>query len=89
MLATALKELGIEAEIVEQKVETQAQAEALAFPGSPTIRVNGADTDSEGAAAARSALTCRTYRWADGRLQPLPGRSRLLEALRRARDDGA
>ena len=83
MLNDVLRELDVEAEINEQIVETQAEAEALAFPGSPTIRIEGADIDAEGA-GSRPALTCRTYRWKDGRFQPLPERSLLVSAFQRA-----
>lgn len=88
LLREALQAVGVKAQIVEQKVETQAQAEALRFPGSPTIRINGEDIDPVGAAVARSALTCRTYGWADGRLQPLPEKRRIIAALRRASESG-
>ena len=86
LLREALQAVGVEARIVERKVETQAQAEALQFPGSPTIRINGEDIDPAGAAAARSALTCRTYGWADGRLQPLPEKRLIIAGLRRANE---
>ncbi len=80
LLAGVLRELDLEAQIVERVVETRTEAEELAFPGSPTIRVDGRDIDPDGA-GARPALTCRTYRWADGRFQPLPERSLLIDAL--------
>ena len=82
MLQAALDELGLEPTIAERQVRTEAEAHELAFPGSPTIRVDGQDIDLEGAAVARPALTCRTYRWRDGRFQPLPERVQLLAALR-------
>ena len=83
MLKDVLRELDVEAEITEHVVETQAEADALAFPGSPTIRIEGADIDSDGA-GSRPALTCRTYRWKDGRFQPLPERSLLVSAFHKA-----
>ena len=86
LLAGVLRELDLEAEIVERVVETRAVAEELAFPGSPTIRVDGHDIDPDGA-RARPALTCRTYRWSDGRFQPLPERSLLIEALTANREN--
>jgi hypothetical protein len=67
-------------EIVE--VHTHDDAERLAFPGSPTIRVDGRDIDAAGAAAARPALTCRIYHLPDGRPSPVPSRRQLEEALR-------
>jgi hypothetical protein len=76
-LAT-LRELGVEVELRE--VRTEADAEELAFPGSPTVRVNGRDVDPQGA-AGRPALTCRIYRLPDGRISPVPSREQLEEAL--------
>ena len=86
LLAGVLRELDLEAQIVERVVETRSEAEELAFPGSPTIRIDGRDIDPDGA-RTRPALTCRTYRWSDGRLQPLPERSRLIDALTANRQD--
>ncbi len=83
MLSDVLAQQEVEAEIVETRVQTQARAEALAFPGSPTIRVNGLDIDEDGA-GSRPALTCRAYQWSDGRIQPLPERARLAAAVREA-----
>jgi hypothetical protein len=73
--------LGVEATVVVREVRTQADAEALGFPGSPTIRVDGRDVDPAGA-TARSALTCRIYHLPDGRVSPVPSREQLEEALR-------
>ena len=69
------------AEIREREVETQAEAEALRFPGSPTIRVNGADIDPAGA-DGRPSLSCRIYHLPDGRISPVPSREMLEAALR-------
>ena len=68
------------AEIEMREVTTQAEADALAFPGSPTIRVNGVDIDPVGA-GARSRLTCRIYHLPDGRVSPVPSREQIEEAL--------
>jgi hypothetical protein len=84
MLASVLRELDMKAQIVERKVETKIEAEELSFPGSPTIRIDGRDIDPDGARTT-PALTCRTYQWADGRFQPLPERSRLIEVLKASR----
>jgi hypothetical protein len=80
LLGAVLEERGVEAEVVEREVLTQAEAEELAFPGSPTIRVGGRDVDPEGA-GARPALTCRIYHLPDGRVSPVPSREQLEEAL--------
>ena len=65
-------------ELVE--VETQDDAVRLAFPGSPTIRVDGRDVDP-GGADGRPSLTCRIYHLPDGRVSPVPSREQLEEAL--------
>lgn len=81
LLREVLAARGIEAEVVEHEVTTDDEARELAFPGSPTIRVDGRDVDSVGAAAARPALTCRIYKLPDGRVSPVPSREQLEEAL--------
>jgi len=80
LLRDVLEERGVEAEIVEREVFTQDEAEELAFPGSPTIRIDGRDVDPAGA-CSRPALTCRIYHLPDGRVSPVPSREQLEEAL--------
>ena len=80
LLRDVLQERGVDAEIVEREVLTQEEAQELAFPGSPTIRVDGRDVDPAGA-ASRPALTCRIYHLPDGRVSPVPSREQLEEAL--------
>ena len=80
LLREALAERGLEADVELREVHTQEEAEALRFPGSPTIRVDGRDVDEAGA-GARPALTCRIYHLSDGRVSPVPTREQLLEAL--------
>lgn len=80
LLRDVLAQRGVEAEIVEREVTTQAEADELAFPGSPTIRVDGRDVDPAGA-SARPALNCRIYHLPNGRVSPIPTRKQLEEAL--------
>jgi hypothetical protein len=80
LLADVLTARGVDAEIRMREVTTEAEAEALGFPGSPTIRVEGRDVDSRGA-EARPALTCRIYHLPDGRVSPIPSREDLEAAL--------
>ena len=72
---------GPAAEIELREVKTQEEAEALRFPGSPTIRVDGVDVDPVGA-RSRPALNCRIYYLPDGRVSPVPPRKLLEAALR-------
>lgn len=80
LLQEVLQERGIEVPIEVREVRTLAEAVELAFPGSPTIRIDGRDVDPAGAASP-PALNCRVYRLSDGRVSPVPSRQQLEEAL--------
>ena len=80
LLEDVLAERGIDAEVELRNVETDEEAQALRFPGSPTIRVDGRDVDAAGA-GSRPALNCRIYHLPDGRVSPIPSREQLEEAL--------
>jgi hypothetical protein len=80
LVEEVLAELGIDASLEVREVRSQAEADAERFPGSPTIRVDGADIDAAGA-AGRPSLTCRIYRRPDGRASPVPTREQIKEAL--------
>ena len=83
-LRDALAELGREdVEIVLRHVGDDAQARALGFVGSPTIRVDGADVVPP-PADEPPALSCRVYRRRDGRFSPTPDPADLRDALRAA-----
>jgi hypothetical protein len=81
LLQSVLSERGLEVEIELREVRTDDEAVELAFPGSPTIRVDGRDIDPVGA-RSRPALNCRIYHLPDGRVSPVPSREQLEEALR-------
>jgi len=59
-------------------VFTVAQAEALRFPGSPTIRINGADVEPHDSPSI--ALACRIYASGSG----VPSRRAIRAAMARA-----
>jgi hypothetical protein len=80
-LESVLGEHGFETPIEMREVSTWEEAEALRFPGSPTIRVDGRDVDAAGAAGAEPSLTCRIYYLPDGRVSPVPSREQLEDAL--------
>jgi hypothetical protein len=80
LLGDVLAERGLDAAIEVREVTSQDEAEALGFPGSPTIRVDGRDVDPFGA-SARPALMCRIYRKPDGGVSPVPTREQLEAAL--------
>jgi hypothetical protein len=80
LLDEVLAAHGLAVEVDEREVTTTEEAQRLAFPGSPTIRVDGRDIDAAGA-SSRPALTCRIYHLPDGRVSPVPTREQLEEAL--------
>ena len=80
LLERVLEERGVMAEVEVREVRSQEEAEALRFPGSPTIRFDGRDVDPRGAGESPS-LTCRIYFLPDGRVSPVPSREQLEEAL--------
>ena len=80
LLEDVLRRRGLDASVEMREVRTQDEAEALRFPGSPTIRIDGRDVDPAGA-TARPALNCRIYHLPDGRVSPIPSRDQLEEAL--------
>jgi hypothetical protein len=80
LLQAVLAERGLEATVEVREVRTAEEAQALHFPGSPTILVDGRDVDATGA-EGRPALNCRIYHLPDGRVSPIPSREQLEEAL--------
>src|SRR5216683_7826448 len=78
-----LKSLGLEEEIHQVVVHTPADAEAQAFVGSPSIRINGADIEPWARTAKTFGLSCRTYPDGSDR-SGVPSR----ELLRRAISEG-
>jgi len=82
MLKEVIEEEAVEAQLHLHQVETDEEAERLQFPGSPTIRINGADIDPP--VDLPIGLTCRVYRHDNGRISPLPPKERVLHAVREA-----
>lgn len=87
-LRTALAQEGVADEVRLTHIGTEEAAQALAFPGSPTIRIDGRDIQTEGAGGA-GRLTCRLYLLEDGRPSPLPSQEMIRRAVRAARDTSA
>lgn len=78
LVREALRKEGLSAKIREVIIRDQATAEALHFPGSPTVRLNGHDVEP---VEATPALCCRLYRDAQGKtvgVAPLEAIRRLL-----------
>ena len=72
-------DLGIEPEIRQIAVDTPRDAEALAFLGSPSVRVNGRDIEPAANERTDFALGCRIY-GAGG----VPPRELVVTALKEA-----
>ena len=88
MVREILKSLGRQDEIHQVEVRTQADAEAIAFVGSPSIRVNGADIEPWARTAKAFGLSCRTY--LDGSQRSgVPSRELLRRAISEGMTDGA
>ena len=83
-LDAVLAEEGVTAQIRRIHVRTDEEAVALAFPGSPTIKVGGRDLQPEMAETSPSGLTCRLYFLEDGRPSPLPSLDMIRRAVRAA-----
>ena len=82
LLQECMEALEIREDITLVPVDSPEAAQRLAFPGSPTLRVDGVDVAPlpEG---IEGSLTCRTYR-VGGRLQGLPDRAWVMAALQEA-----
>ncbi len=61
MLRDVLDSLGCEEQIHEVEVRSQADADAIRFVGSPSIRINGSDIEPWARTAKDFGLSCRTY----------------------------
>jgi hypothetical protein len=81
-LRRVLRDEGVEAEIDLVEVESDEQARAERFPGSPTVRLDGVDAIPPPETEPFS-LTCRVYRLRDGRVSATPDPEDLREAVRR------
>ncbi len=79
-LRQVLEEENVTDAIAIHEVATDEDALALQFPGSPTIRVNGADIDPVGDRDDYS-LACRVYRTSTGRITPLPPVDLIRDAI--------
>jgi hypothetical protein len=83
-LRRILREEGVDTDVRLVEVDSDAQARAERFPGSPTVRIDGEDAipPKEG---EPFSLTCRVYRLRDGRISPTPDPEDLRDAVRRTR----
>ena len=84
-LKTEMADEGLHLEVEEVEVLNESTAKSLLFPGSPTIRVNGADIEA-GSDANTGTYACRVYRDKDtGQISGLPPGEMIRNALRQHR----
>ena len=60
-LRTVLEQEGLTADVAEVEVKDESAAKSLAFPGSPTIRINGLDVEPAARNAGGIGFACRRY----------------------------
>lgn len=80
LLKQVVRDEDVRARIRIHRIKTDDEAAELRFPGSPTIRVNGADIDPVPPDAF--GLACRAYGHENGGVSALPPRDRIVAALR-------
>ena len=78
-----LKECGLEEQIRNIEVIDSERAIAMAFPGSPTVRINGTDIEGDLPQVNSYGLTCRTY-IVNGKRQGVPHRDWIHDAIMRS-----
>ncbi|HEU4979832.1 MAG TPA: hypothetical protein VFT14_01360 [Solirubrobacterales bacterium] len=84
MLREAMDAAGMDPALIElREITTDESAQRAAFPGSPTIRIDGVDLQPP-RDGDPVGLACRVYRRRDGRTSPLPDPDEISEALRAA-----
>ena len=83
-LREVLAEEGLDPQDVDvREVETDGDAAAERFVGSPTVRVDGVDVQREPNEPV--GLTCRVYTRRDGRISPTPDPEDIRDLVRCAR----
>jgi len=84
LLQESMQRLLIEDPVEIIQIETEEEAQAYSFFGSPTILINGTDI-APPPEDMPPGLTCRAYRQPNGRISPLPARELVEAALNAAR----
>ena len=80
ILREILESLCCRDQIRQVEVSTQAEAEAIRFVGSPSIRINGSDIEPWARTTKDFGLSCRTY--LDGpQHRGVPSRELLRRAI--------
>ncbi|HEY7208937.1 MAG TPA: DUF2703 domain-containing protein [Bryobacteraceae bacterium] len=77
-LKTVLRQMGLPIEVSEIEVQDETAANRLQFFGSPTIRVNGVDIETDSRNFQEMGFACRRYPGG------LPSEEMIRAALREA-----
>jgi hypothetical protein len=83
-IRSLLSAAGIEETITHLRIDSDEQARAERFLGSPTVRVNGVDVEQDAASRDAYGLMCRVYA-TDAGLRGTPPDEWMLDALRASR----
>jgi hypothetical protein len=83
LVTSALAERGFYGAVTEVPITSVEQAEAFAFPGSPTIRVNGVDVEPAVEKLSEFSFSCRTYT-EQGKLSGVPSQDLMRQAIQQA-----
>jgi hypothetical protein len=75
-----LREQDLSPDIIQIEISDPAQAAALSFVGSPTVRVDGKDVEPDINLFPAYGVSCRTY-FVDGRLEGTPRREWICNAV--------
>ena len=75
-----LNSLDRQDEIHQTEIRTQAEADAVGFAGSPSIRINGVDIELWARTTTTFSLSCRTYLHGSRR-GGVPSREQLRRAI--------
>ena len=86
-IKAALAAEGVETEIEVIEINSEEEARANRFVGSPSFRLNGRDIDPEAEKGQPYYLNCRIYQTDSGRVSPLPTMDQLRQAVRTAREE--
>lgn len=79
LIEAVIRESRMKISVKRTKVSSVADAKRFKFPGSPTVRINGADVDPE-VKETEGYVGCRIYRY-KGRMYEYPPREMIESAL--------
>ena len=83
-IRSLLAAAGFEETVTHRRIDSDEQAKAEHFLGSPTVRVNGVDVEQDAAGRDAFGLTCRVYVTDDG-LRGTPPDQWIINALQASR----